>query len=87
MLNQKKMRRMMMKKVILLRLSRKKMKRMKMKKVLLLRPDTAAHENGGNENMNVFEHENIDLSEENIEDDIDHTLYSSEDGDDDLTCV
>ena len=63
------------------------MRRMKMKKVLLLLPDTAAHENGGNGNMNVLEHENIDLSEENIEDDIDHTLYSSEDGDDDLACV
>ena len=39
--------------------------------------DTAAHENGGNGNMNVLEHESIDLSEGNIEDDIDHTLYSS----------
>ena len=37
--------------------------------------------------MNVLEHENIDSSEENMEDDIDHTLYSSEDEDDDLTCV
>ena len=37
--------------------------------------------------MNVLEHENIDLSEENIEDDIDHTLYSSEDEDNDLACV
>ena len=76
-------------KVIPLRLSRKKMRRKKMKKVVLYTTaeDTAAHENGGNRNMNVLEHENIDLSEENIEDDIDHTLYASEDEDDDLTCV
>ena len=37
--------------------------------------------------MKVLEHENIDLSKENIEDDIDHTLYSSEDEDNDLACV
>ena len=37
--------------------------------------------------MNVLGHENIDLSEENIEEDIDHTLYSREDEDDDLACV
>ena len=37
--------------------------------------------------MNVLEHENIDLSEENIEEDIDYMLYSSEDEDDDLACV
>ena len=49
--------------------------------------DTAAHENGGNGNMNALGHENIDLSEENIEDDIDHTLYSSEDEDNDFACV
>ena len=48
--------------------------------------DTASQENGENRNMNVLEHENIDLSEENI-DDIDHTLYLSEDEDDDLVCV
>ena len=37
--------------------------------------------------MNVLEHENIDLSEENIiEDDIDHTLYASEDEDNDPVC-
>ena len=36
--------------------------------------------------MNVLEHENIDSSEENIEDDIDHTFYASEDEDDDLVC-
>ena len=28
--------------------------------------DIAAHENGGNGNVNVIEHENIDLSEENM---------------------
>ena len=49
--------------------------------------DTASHENGENRNMNVLEHENIDLSEENIGDDIDHTLYLNEDEDDDLVCV
>ena len=37
--------------------------------------------------MNVLEHENVDLSKGNIEDDIDHELYSSEDEDDDLACV
>ena len=38
--------------------------------------------------MNVLiEHEHIDVSEENIEADIDHTLYSSEYEDDDLACV
>ena len=37
--------------------------------------------------MNVLKYENIDLSEENIEDDIDHTLYLSEDEDDNLACV
>ena len=37
--------------------------------------------------MNVLEHDNIDSSEENIEDDIDRTLYLSEDEDDDLACV
>ena len=49
--------------------------------------DTVVLENGGNGNMNVLGHENIDLSEENIEKDIDHTLYLSEDEDDDLTYV
>ena len=37
--------------------------------------------------MNVLEHENIALGEENIKDDIDHTLFSSEDEDDDLNCM
>ena len=61
---------------------------MKMKKVQLLLPKTLQFmKNGENGNMNVLEHENIDLSEENIEDDIDHTFYSSEDEDDDLACV
>ena len=64
------------------------MRKMKMKKdYYYTAEDTAAHENSGNGNMNVLEHENIDLSEKNIEDDIDHTLYLSEDEDDDLVCV
>ena len=37
--------------------------------------------------MNVLGHKNINLSEENIEDEIDHTFYSSEDEDDDLASV
>ena len=51
--------------------------------------ETAAHENGWNENMNVLEAWMWKYLFDRIKktDDIDHTLYSSEDEDDDLACV